>query len=87
MSHISLRNMSVEELIDRFTSIALAEYQAIEFEDNARFGRLFGQMRELLAEFKKTTDPAKTCADGPLCAPQSSGSLYGGPRHILFCAR
>jgi hypothetical protein len=53
MKDAKLQDMSVDELVDKFTSLALAEYEASESEDNARFRRLFGQMRELLAEFKK----------------------------------
>jgi hypothetical protein len=53
MKRVKLQDMTADQLTERFTSIALAEYEASEFEDNAKFRRLFGQMRELLAEFKK----------------------------------
>jgi Domain of unknown function (DUF2019) len=51
MKRISLQDMTVDQLVKRFVGIALAEYDAIELDDNAKFRRMFDHMTELMAEF------------------------------------
>jgi Domain of unknown function (DUF2019) len=51
MKRISLQDMTLDQLVKRFVDIALAEYDATEREDNAKYRRLFDQMTELMAEF------------------------------------
>jgi hypothetical protein len=51
MNRIKLQDMAFDQLVKRFVDIALAEYDAIELDDNAKFRRLFEQMTELMAEF------------------------------------
>jgi hypothetical protein len=51
MKRISLQDMTLDQLVKRFVDIALAEYEAREREDTAKFNRLFDQMTDLMAEF------------------------------------
>jgi Domain of unknown function (DUF2019) len=51
MKRINLQDMTLEQLVKRFLDIALAEYDAREREDTARYNRLFDQMTDLMAEF------------------------------------
>jgi Domain of unknown function (DUF2019) len=51
MKRINLQDMTLDQLVKRFVDIALAEYDAREREDTARYNRLFDQMTELMAEF------------------------------------
>jgi hypothetical protein len=51
MKRISLQDMALDQLVKRFVDIALAEYDAREREDTAKYKRLFDQMTDLMAEF------------------------------------
>jgi Domain of unknown function (DUF2019) len=51
MKRISLQAMTLDQLVKRFLDIALAEYDAREREDTAKYKRLFDQMTDLMAEF------------------------------------
>jgi Domain of unknown function (DUF2019) len=52
MTPRKLEDMRIEQLVEMFASIALAEYDALEIGDNAKFRRLFRQMTDLRAELK-----------------------------------
>lgn len=45
MKLTELSKMSVDNLVDRFTEIALAQDKAIEEDNNAQFRRLYAQMQ------------------------------------------
>ncbi len=45
-------SMTVDQLVKRFTAIALDQYEALLDDDLARFRRLFDQMRTVLEELK-----------------------------------
>jgi hypothetical protein len=51
MKRINLQDMTLDQLVKRFVDIALAEYDARERADTARYNRLFDQMTDLMAEF------------------------------------
>ena len=51
MRRIRLQDMTLDQLVARFVEIALAEYDAMERIENAKFNRLFDQMADLMAEF------------------------------------
>jgi len=44
MKPISLATMTVEQLIDRFAEIGIAQDQALFYDEHAKFIRLYGQM-------------------------------------------
>ena len=52
MKRAKLQGMSVEELIERFTAIALAQDKAILMDEIAKFNRLFGQLEDVESELK-----------------------------------
>ena len=47
-----LRASSVEELVDRFVEIGLAQYRALVWDEIARFNKLFEQMDAVKKELK-----------------------------------
>ena len=51
MKRINLQDMTLDQLVKRFVDIALAQYDARERDDNAKYNRLFDQMADLSAEF------------------------------------
>jgi uncharacterized protein YcaQ len=51
MKRIRLEDMNVDQLVERFAAIALAQHEAINMEDNAKYKRLFDQMTDMMAEF------------------------------------
>jgi len=53
MMRAKLRNMSTEDLVDRFVRIALDQDRAVRRDDNATFGRLFEQMDAVKEELKR----------------------------------
>jgi hypothetical protein len=50
MKRVKLKDMTAEQLVARFLSIALEQYEAIELHNNAKFSRLFDQMTDVMAE-------------------------------------
>ena len=53
MMRAKLRNMSTEDLVDRFVRIALDQDRPVRRDDNATFGRLFEQMDAVKEELKR----------------------------------
>ncbi len=53
MKRISLKEMAVEHLVERFVALAVAESEAIDRGDNASYNRLFPQMEDVREELKK----------------------------------
>jgi Domain of unknown function (DUF2019) len=53
MKRADLGDMTIEELVQRFETITLAQDEATIDDDNERFARLFGQMEEVKEELKK----------------------------------
>jgi len=47
-----LRDLTVEELVERFISITLEQDDALLTNELARFNRLFGEMEEVKSELK-----------------------------------
>ena len=47
-----INEMTVEQLVERFTDIALGQDEAIRMDDNAKFNRLFEQMEAVKEELK-----------------------------------
>jgi hypothetical protein len=52
MTRSGLQELTVEELVQRFLSIALAQDKAILFDEIAKFNRLYGQMEAVAVELK-----------------------------------
>jgi hypothetical protein len=50
MKHTGPQNMKTEQLVDRFTGIALKQDQALDADDNAKYNLLFDQLTEIMAE-------------------------------------
>jgi hypothetical protein len=48
-----LERASTQELIDQFTRICEEQYQAIWVIDNARYNRLYSEMRDIVTELKQ----------------------------------
>lgn len=53
MMRKNFSGMTVEELVVHFTSIALAQSNAISHDDNSKYNRLFDEMRRVEAELKQ----------------------------------
>jgi hypothetical protein len=51
MKRIKLEDMAVEQLVERFIAVAVAQHEAINMDDNAKYKRLFDQMTDIMAEF------------------------------------
>jgi hypothetical protein len=45
--------MTIDELVERFTAIALEQYEALQNHDSSKFNRLFDQMELVKQELKK----------------------------------
>jgi hypothetical protein len=52
MKQTSSEKMTLDQLVDRFVAIALDQDDAIRKEQNARFNRLFHEMRTIEEELK-----------------------------------
>ncbi len=52
MSQTNLQNMTVEQLVQQFASIALDQGHAVCVDDNARFTRLFWRIEAVEEELK-----------------------------------
>lgn len=52
MSRVNLTTMTVQELVQRFTDIGLAQDEALLDDDLGRFNLLFKQMRAVVEELK-----------------------------------
>lgn len=52
MMRFNLKNMSVQELVDQFALIGVAQDEAIFNDDNAKFDRLYWQMDAVENELK-----------------------------------
>ena len=52
MKQGELQKMSLEQLVERFEAIALAQDKAILMDEIAKFNRLFGQLGEVESELK-----------------------------------
>jgi len=53
MKRIALENMTVEQLVDRFVEIALAQDEALLMDEVEKYNRLYDQMDVLKQELKK----------------------------------
>ncbi len=53
MKRTSLKEMAVEHLVERFVALAVAESEAIDRGDNARYNRLFPQLEDVREELKE----------------------------------
>lgn len=49
----STNRASVQELVDRFVSIGLAQYDALYVVDTGKFNRLYREMEEVRSELKQ----------------------------------
>jgi hypothetical protein len=47
MKRAGLRNISVEELVERFVEIAFEQHEALLAEETAKYNRLFDRMQEV----------------------------------------
>jgi cytochrome c oxidase assembly protein Cox11 len=52
MKRISLQDSTVDQLVERFTEIALEQDEAIQWDDNEKFTQLFWQMKAVENELK-----------------------------------
>ena len=77
MKRVTLQDMTVDQLVARFLAIALAQSDALDMENYAKFNRLFDQMTDLMAEFKmRSMDQRRALM-----------SLYGHPnRQVRYTA-
>jgi hypothetical protein len=51
MKRLRLQDMTVEQLVARFTEIALAQDRALAYDEIAKYNRLFDQSADVMAEF------------------------------------
>jgi hypothetical protein len=59
MSSRDLNNLSVEELIEEFIRIGIAQDDALLIEEYARFNRLFAKLERIEAELKSRPGDAR----------------------------
>ena len=52
MRKVNLQELGVEELVNRFIEIGLAQERALLYDELAKFSRLFEQMQEVVRELK-----------------------------------
>lgn len=52
MKRVKLEEMSDQQLLERFVAIALEQDQAILYDDNARYNRLYDRMGDVRQELK-----------------------------------
>jgi hypothetical protein len=52
MNETNLHDMSVEQLVERFTAITLAQDKAVRRDEHAKFNRLFREMEAVKQELK-----------------------------------
>jgi Domain of unknown function (DUF2019) len=52
MKQIDIAKMSIAQLLERFTSVALAQNRAMIMSDSAKFNRLFDEMQEIKKALK-----------------------------------
>lgn len=50
MKRVELQDLTVDQLAERFRTIALDQYEAMELHDTAKLGRLFQQEVDVVAE-------------------------------------
>lgn len=53
MRKVNLQELGVEELVNRFIEIGLAQERALLYDELAKFSRLFEQMQEVVRELKR----------------------------------
>ncbi|MBI4275958.1 MAG: DUF2019 domain-containing protein [Rhizobiales bacterium] len=56
MTRIGLQDMTVEQLVQLFITIALDQDKAIMTNDNAKYNRLYSQMDDVKNELKRRAD-------------------------------
>ncbi len=52
MKHVSVRHLTVNQLVERFTAIALEQDEALLMDEIAKFNRLFDKMEAIEEELK-----------------------------------
>jgi hypothetical protein len=52
MKNARLQDLTVKQLVERFVTVALAQYDAIEMDENAKYGRLYSAMEDVRRELK-----------------------------------
>jgi hypothetical protein len=52
MKQAELQRMTVGELVERFIAVALAQHNALLFDEYGKFNRLFDEMEAIKAELK-----------------------------------
>ena len=48
-----VEKMTTEQLVEHFVAIALDQDKAMQFEENAKYNRLFGEMNAVIVELKQ----------------------------------
>ena len=61
MKGTNLTEFALEDLVRRFTEIALEQDQAILLDDNAKFDRLYQQMKSVEEELKTRAGDQRQC--------------------------
>ena len=52
MKRATLQSKTVQQLVAEFLAIALAQYEAIEMDEHAKFNRLYAKMEDVRQELK-----------------------------------
>ena len=53
MTKVPVDNMTVEQLVEKFKSIAIDQARAIDYSENVKFNRLYDQLVEVEIELKR----------------------------------
>jgi hypothetical protein len=60
VSRVNLKSLTVEQLVERFAEIGIAQYQALDSDEYSKFNRLYGQMAAVDAELKSRPGDARS---------------------------
>jgi Fic family protein len=69
MSRIALADLSVEQLVERFTTIALEQYEALRRDNFRKYNQLYDRMEEVEQELKSRIGDRRDALSGLLQHP------------------
>jgi hypothetical protein len=52
MKHPQIKGLSTDQLVNRFVEISMAQYQAIEMEENEKYRKLYQEMEDVRVELR-----------------------------------
>jgi CHASE3 domain sensor protein len=75
MNRIALTNLSVEELVERFTAIALEQSEASRLDNIRKYNKLYDRMEEVRQELKSRNGDRRDALSGLMQHPNAQVRL------------